>query len=470
MTRPLTIGNASGFWGDSIDAPARLVRQVPDLDFLTLDYLAEVSLSVMSIQLSRNPELGYARDFVDAVRSIAPLWREGRATRIVTNAGGLRPMNCARAVAAALAECNITDKKIGVVTGDDVLHILRETTGEEVKSFTNLDTYMPLDTIRERLFTANAYIGARAAADALDAGADIVITGRIADPGMAVAPALHHYGWRDDEYGKIANATVCGPILECGSQACGGIYTHWLEVPDLVHMAFPYCEVEEDGSFVVTIPEGAGGAVTEAIVKEQILYEIGDPGNYRSPDCTLSFLTLKVEQVGTNRVRVSGATGSPPPSSYKVNATYRDGYRASSQITIFGHRAVEKARRAGEVILERLKESGYTYARTNIECLGAGACVPGVTPEPELLETVLRITVHDPDKAKVERFTKELSSLACGGPQGSTGYAGARASVTPVFGFWPCLIEREKVAIKTEVFDIPGILDEVPCNSAELRQ
>ncbi len=454
MNAPVKIGNASGFWGDSLDAPARLVRQVPDLDYLTLDYLAEVSLSVMALQLSRNPDAGYARDFVDVVRSIAPLWAEGRTTRIVANAGGLRPMNCARAVAQALKECNITGKKIGVVSGDDVLGRLKETTGEEVKSFTNLDTFLPLDTVRDRLFTANAYIGARPVADALAQGADIVITGRVADPSLTVGPAMHHYGWRDDEYAKIANATVCGHILECGSQACGGIATNWLDLPDLVHMAFPYCEVEADGSFVVTIPEGAGGAATEETVKEQILYEIGDPANYRSPDCTLSFLTVNVERVGKNRVRVSGATGGRPPAAYKVNATYRDGYRASSQITIFGHRAVEKARRAGEIILARLKESGYTYARSQIECLGAGACVPGVTPEPELMETVLRITVHDPDKAAVERFTKELSSLACGGPQGTTGYAGARASVTPVFGFWPCLIERDHVKPTVEILDV----------------
>jgi len=451
MTHSIKIGNASGFWGDRFDAPATLLRQAPDLDYLTLDYLAEVSLSIMALQLSRNPEAGYAQDFVDVVRTLAPIWKDGHPAKIVTNAGGLNPMNCARAVAAALAEEGVADKTIGVVSGDDVLAELQETAGEEVKVFTNLDTGLPLDAVRDRLFTANAYVGASGAVEALNRGADIVITGRMADPSMGVAPAMHAFGWSVDQYDRIAQATVCGHILECGSQACGGISTNWLDVPDLVHMAFPYCEIEEDGSFVVTIPDGAGGLVNEETVKEQLLYEIGDPGEYKSPDCTLSFLTVAIEETGPNRVRVSGATGSAPPETYKVNATYRDGYKATGQITVFGHRAVEKARRSGEIILARLAEAGYDYARTQVECLGAGACAPGVTHEPDLLETVLRISVHDNDKAAVERFAKEISPLACGGAQGTTGYAGGRPRPTPVFGFWPCLIERGKVEQRVEL-------------------
>lgn len=454
MRTPVKIGNASGFWGDSVDAPARLLRQAPDLDYLTLDYLAEVSLSIMALQASRDPEAGYARDFVDAVRTLAPLWKDGHPAKVITNAGGLKPMNCARAVAEALQAEGVTGKTIGVVTGDDVLPVIQETCGEEIKVFTNLENYLPIDAVRDRLFTANAYIGAQAPVEALRQGADIVITGRMADPSMGVAAAMHHYGWGDDDYDRIAQATVCGHILECGSQACGGISTNWLDLPDLVHMAFPYCEVEEDGSFVVTIPEGTGGAVTEQTVKEQLLYEIGDPGQYRSPDCTLSFLTVEVDEIGPNRVRVSGATGSRPSEAYKVSATYRDGYKATGQITIFGHRAIEKARTSGEIILARLKEAGYEYERTNIECLGANACVPGVMPEPELLETVLRISVHDKDKAAVERFTKEISPLACGGAQGTTGYAGGRPRVTPVFGFWPCLIERYRVELQVDLIEI----------------
>ncbi len=382
------------------------------------------------------------------------MWKDGHPAKVITNAGGLNPMNCAKAVAEVLEQAGVTGKTIGVVTGDDVLPIIHNTFGEEVKVFTNLENYLPIDAVRDRLYTANAYIGAAGPVEALRRGADIVITGRMADPSMGVVAAMHHYGWPEDAYDKIAQATVCGHILECGSQACGGISTNWLEMPDLIHMAFPYCEVDHDGSFVVTLPEGAGGAVTEQTVKEQLLYEVGDPGNYMSPDCTLSFLTIEVEEVGPNRVRVSGASGSRPPETYKVSATYRDGYRATGQITIFGHKAVAKARKSGEIILARLKEAGYEYGRTNIECLGAGACAPGVTAEPELLETVLRISVHDPNKSAVERFTKEISPLACGGAQGTTGYAGGRPRVTPVFGFWPCLIERSKVDVKVDLLKV----------------
>jgi hypothetical protein len=454
MTRPLTIGNAQGFWGDSIDAPARMMRDAPDLDYLTLDYLAEVSLSIMAIQRDRDPEAGYARDVIDVARSLAPFWKKGQKTKLVTNAGGLNPAGCARAMAVALREAGCTGMTIGVVTGDDVLAAMKNATGALAEAFRNWENHTPLDAVRDRLMTANAYTGARGAVDALAQGADIVLTGRMADPCMGLAPAMHHYGWSWDDFDRLAAGILVGHLIECGSQCCGGISTEWLDLPDLVHMGFPVCEVEADGSFVVTMPPGSGGSVNRRTVTEQILYEIGDPGNYLCPDVTVDLLGVRVEEVGENRVRVSGAKGTPPPDTLKVNATYRDGYRASGQITIFGRNAVAKARKSGDIILDRLREAGYTYARTNVECLGAGACAPGVTPEPELLETVMRISVADPDKAAVERFTKEIAVLACGGAQGTTGYAGGRPSVSPVFGFWPCLIDRERIETNVEIVEV----------------
>ena len=454
MTKPLKIGNAQGLWGDSVDAPARMVRQVPDLVFLTLDYLSEVGLSIMAIQRGRDESLGYARDFVDVVKSIIPLWNEGSPTKIVTNAGGLNPMGCARAVADALREAGCTDKKIGVVTGDDVLPIIHATYGEETKVFTNMDNGLPISVVQDELVTANAYIGAEAPAQALAEGADIVLTGRLADPSMTVTPAVFHFGWGMDEYTKLAGATIAGHLLECGSQTCGGVSTNWLDWPDLTHMGFPYVEMEEDGSFVVTMSEESGGGVNEETVKEQLLYEIGDPENFMTPDCVLSFLGLRVEEVGKNRVRVSGAIGNPAPPMKKVSATYRDGYTATGQLTIYGYRAVEKARKSGEIILERLKEAGYEYERSNIECLGAGACLNHTQDSPELLETVLRLSVSDPSKEAVQRFTKELAPLACGGAQGTTGYATGRAKVRQIFGFWPCFIEPEKVDLSIEIVEV----------------
>ena len=454
MAKTLRIGNASGFWGDRVDAAKRLVQAAPDIDYLTLDYLAEVSLSIMAIQRDRNPEAGYARDFIGVVRDLAPFWRDGVKTRIVTNAGGLNPRACAEACADVLRKAGVKGFKIGVVLGDDVLPQLRDTYGEETKIFTNLDNGLPISAVADRLVTANAYLGATGAVDALAQGANIVLTGRLADPSMTVAPCIHEFGWSPNAYDRIAGATIAGHLLECGSQANGGISTHWLEFPHLADMAFPIAEVSEDGSCVMTIPEGHGGAVTEWTVKEQLLYELGDPARYLSPDATVNFLTLAVEEIGKNRVRVSGATGGQPPPTLKVSATYRDGYRASGELTIFGRDAVAKARKCGEVVLERLRQAGYEYDRTLVECLGANAAVPGVLPERALTETVLRIGVADKRKEAVERFSVELMPLVCGGPQGTTGYAAGRPNVSPVFGYWPCLIESERVPASVEVLPV----------------
>jgi hypothetical protein len=444
MPKTITIGNAQGFWGDSPDAPARLLRQQPDLDYLTLDYLAEVSMSILALQWSRDPEAGYARDSLGVLDQIVPLWKTGNRTRIVCNAGGLNPAGCAAACIALLEAAGLK-KRVGIVTGDNVLPQLRA--DPACDTFRNLETGEPLSAVLDSMVTANAYISAAPVAEALAFGADIVVTGRVADPSLTVGIAMHAFGWRADDYDKLAAATVAGHILECGTQACGGISTRWLDLPDPANLGFPVIELSEDGGIVVTKPAGTGGEVSEWTVKEQLLYEIGDPRNYLSPDCRVDFTSLRVDEIGKDRVRVSGARGSAPTDSYKVSATFRDGYWAQGTLTIFGRDAVEKARRCGEIIFERLRQAGYEYPRKNIECLGANACAPGVLPEPALLETVLRVSAAHPDKAAIERFAKEIAPLVTSGPQGTTGYSGGRPKPTPVFGYWPCLIARNRVAI-----------------------
>ena len=333
MSRPLKIANASGFWGDQPDAAARLVAAQPDLDFLTLDYLAEVSLSIMAIMRAKDPAAGYARDFVEVLDSLVPFYQSGGKTRIVTNAGGLDPHACGEACLTVLRDAGLGQLKIAVVSGDDVLEqIVAGGTdpGNQPKSnpigyssssadFSNLETGMPLAEIAPRLVTANAYVGAKSISEALKAGADIVITGRVADPSLTVGPCLAHFDWTETDYNQIAGATMAGHLIECGAQCCGGFSTDWLELPDHHDIGFPIVEISDDGSCVVTKPGGTGGAVTTQTVKEQLLYEIGDPGNYLSPDVTVSLLTIKVEQVGDNRVRVSGASGRAPTDSYKVS-------------------------------------------------------------------------------------------------------------------------------------------------------
>jgi hypothetical protein len=426
------------------------LAQQPNLDYLTLDYLAEVSLSIMAAQQQRDPSLGYAKEFVDVVRSLVPAWREGSRCRVVTNAGGLNPMGCAEACAAALRELDCTGKKIGIVYGDNVLELLRATREPSGDAFRNLETGAPIGDVLDRLVTANAYLGARPVAEALSTGADIVIAGRVADPSLVVGPAAHHFGWRPEDYTRIAGALVAGHIIECGAQVTGGISTNWLDVPDLEDMGFPFVELFEDGTCIVTKPEASGGCVTMETVKEQMFYEIGDPGNYLSPDATVSLLDITLTDDGPDRVCVAGATGAPPTGSYKVSATYHDGYWAQGTLTIYGRDAILKAKRCGEIVRKRLLRAGFELARYHVECLGSGACSPGMFPEPELIETVLRIAVADPRKEAVDRFSRELAPLITSGPQGVTGFSAGRPRVSPVFGYWPCLISKEAVTPKTE--------------------
>ena len=456
-SKPILIGNAQGFWGDSVDAPARLVSQQPDLDYLTLDYLAEVSMSILASQRERDPTAGYARDFVDVVRSLIPFWQKGSKVRVISNAGGLNPHGCAKACAEVLRQAGIHSMKIGVVTGDDVLPLLQATEAKgDARSnlFANLETGQPLTKVLGSLVTASAYLGAQPIAEALKAGADIVITGRVADPSLTVAPCVAEFGWDWNDHDRIAGGTIAGHLIECGTQVTGGISTDWLEIPDPANIGFPIVEVSSDGTCVVTKPKRTGGIVNERTVKEQLLYEIGDPDNYLSPDVTVSFLSLQLREEKNNRVRVSGARGRSPTSSYKVSASYRDGFWAQGLLTIFGRNAVAKARRSGQVILKRVREAGFDLQRSLVECVGAGMCMPGLLDksiEPELLETVLRVTVADPRREAVERFTKEMSPLICGGPQGVTGYAAGRPRVHPVFGYWPCLIDKKEVNAQVEI-------------------
>jgi hypothetical protein len=292
--------------------------------------------------------------------------------------------------------------------------------------------------------------------EALDSGADLIVTGRVADPSLTVAPCAAHHGWDMADHDRIAGATVAGHVIECGAQATGGISTHWLELADVAHIGFPIVEVAADGSFVVTKPAGTGGSVDERAVKEQLLYELGDPDAYLSPDVTASFTGLAVRDLGDDRVRVSGATGRPPPRRYKVSATYSAGYRAAGMLAIFGRDCVEKARRCGEVVRRRVSEAVGEPSEFRVECLGAGDLVPGTGDRPSgLMETVLRIAVTDERREIVERFSRELMALVTCGPQGVTGYAEGRPRVHEVFGYWPCTIERDAVTPVVELLEVP---------------
>jgi hypothetical protein len=439
----LRIGNAHAFWGDRADAAAEMLAGEPELDYVTLDYLAEVSMSILAMQRERDPAAGFARDFLDVIQSLAPDWARGGRCKLVTNAGGLNPRGCADAVRAALERAGCRVLKIGVVSGDDVLDQVRGG-GRNVDAFRNLDTGADVVEVRGRLITANAYLGAAPIVEALASGADIVISGRVADPSMVVAPCIHHFAWNDGALNQLAGATVAGHLIECGTQVTGGISTDWLSVPGPGDIGFPIVEVAEDGSCVVTKPRGSGGHVTVATVKEQLVYEIGDPANYLSPDVAVSFLNLSVDNLARDRVRVAGAIGKSRPDTLKVSATYRDGFRAAGTLTVVGRDAREKAQRCGDMILGRVRDAGFTLRSSVVEAIGVRE------DDGAFGECVMRVAVEAESREAVERFSRELMSLITAGPQGVTGYAAGRPTVQPVFRYWPCLVERGAVMPRVE--------------------
>lgn len=456
MSNVIRIGNAQAFWGDRSRAAAEMLAREPDLDYLTLDYLAEVSMSILATQRDRDRSAGYARDFLDVIRSLGPYWASGGRCRLITNAGGLNPESCAEACRAELEAAGCDGLKIATVTGDDVLETLRQSADspDAATLFRHLDTGASITDVLDRLVTANAYVGAAPIVEALAQGADIVITGRTADPSLTVAACAHHFGWADDDWSRLAGATVAGHLIECGTQVTGGISTDWLALPNLEAIGYPIVEVADDGSCIVTKPRGTGGRVTEQTVKEQLLYEIGDPAHYLSPDVTVSFLTLDVADLGDDRVRVSGATGSPPPSTLKVSATYRDGYRAAGTLTVIGRDAETKARRTAGIVLRRVTEAGYQLRDALIECLGCGDSVAGVVAtsrDVATWEVVLRVGVEAAERDAVECFSRELMPLVTAGPQGVCGYADGRPRVQPVIRYWPCLIERALVSSRVAI-------------------
>jgi hypothetical protein len=351
-----------------------------------------------------------------------------------------------------LEEKGCRSLKIGVVSGDNILSLLTSDDGR-CETFSNLESGQPLSTVQDRLVTANAYLGCGGVLQALQAGADIVITGRVADPSMVLAACAHAFDWPLDDWDRLAQGTIAGHLLECGTQVTGGISTDWLTIDDPVHLGFPVVEINSDGTLIVTKPEGTGGNVTEHTVKEQLLYEIGDPARYLSPDVEVSFLNLSVRQVAQDRVEVVGARGAPKPSTLKVSATYRDGYRAAGMLTIIGQESELKAGRSAQIVLKRLGEAGWNYRDTLVECLGNLASVPlpsGVLDLGHSFETVMRIAVESDSKAAVEAFSQELMPLVTGGAQGTTGYAEGRPRVHSVYRYWPCLVDASLVPAQVD--------------------
>lgn len=443
----IRIANGQGFWGDWLEAPVRLVEQGP-IDYLALDYLAEITMSIVQKQKQQDPALGYARDFPPLIGRIAKRMRE-RNIKVIANAGGVNPVACAREVRKLAPQL-----KVAVVAGDDVYDRIDEfiAAGHAMK---NLDTGEPLSTIRPHIQSANAYIGAFPLVEALATGADVIIAGRCTDTALTLAPMIHRFGWRETDWNLLAAGTIAGHIVECGAQCTGGnCQADWQSIPDMANIGYPIVEAEPDGSFSITKHPGTGGRVHSDVVKEQLLYELGDPKQYITPDCIADFTSIRLEDSGPNRVRISGIQGGPRTPFLKLSISYSYGWKATGSLVYSWPQALEKAQAADRIVRERLTALGLRFEAIESEFFGVNACHgPAAHAPADPAEVQLRIGVRDPDRKAVDRFTRELIPLVLNGPPTATGFGDGRPPVREVVAYWPALVPRELIATRVEVVE-----------------
>jgi hypothetical protein len=397
--------------------------------------------------------MGYARDFVTQIERILPDIAE-QGVRVVSNAGGVNPRACARAVRAAADRLGLGDRiRIGLVLGDDLMERLDPMMAAGEK-FASMDTGRPLSDVRSEVRAANAYLGMAPVVEALSRGANIVITGRVTDTGLTLGPLVHEFGWSPENWDLMAAGTIAGHIIECGAQSSGGnLLKDWRKVPRLEDVGFPLVEVRSDGTFVVTKHPGTGGVVNVASVSEQLVYEMGDPTNYITPDCVADFTSVQVRQAGKDRVAVSGIRGGPRTAMLKASIAWFYGYKAVGTLVYSWPDAHDKAKAADRILRKRLKSLGLEFEQVLTEYVGVDATHGrlGGPPSPDLAEVMLRVGVRARERAPVERFTREIAPLVLTGPPSVTGFAGGRPQVEEVVAYWPALVAREKIESSVRV-------------------
>ena len=449
--KTVRIANGQAFWGDRIDAPVKLVKN-DHFDYLTLDYLAELTMSIMKKQQLKNAKEGYARDFVQLLKEILPICLE-KNIKIVTNAGGINPESCRDEIFAISKELGLKDYKIGIVTGDDILDNVKNLYGESDINFTNLETSENFSEISERVVSANAYFGAFEIANALEQGAHIVITGRCTDPSLTLGPLIYEFQWGREDYDLLAAGTVAGHLIECGAQVSGGNFQGgWETVEDLANIGYPIVEVNEQGEFWVTKQSNSGGLVNRATVTEQLLYEIGDPQNYLSPDVIVDFTDIELIEEHENVVRVVGCKGRKPTDFLKVSMSYEDGFITQGLLSYGWPKALKKAKTAEQILRKRMEEFQLEFDEVLIEYIGFNGVHGPLSPQldREPVECVLRAAVKGKNKAHHLRFGMELAQLIIG-PAGLTGFVGGRPKPSQVIAYWPALIPKENVKIHVSV-------------------
>lgn len=455
MKDRIRIAAGQGFWGDLPDAPVQQVEGGP-IDYLMLDYLAEITMSIMQKQKHRDPGTGYARDFVPLIRRILPACiREN--IKVIANAGGVNVEGCANAVREVARGLGLGGKlRLGMITGDDILDRIDDLLKRGIE-LRNMDTNEPLTTVRDRIQSANAYLGARPIVEALSRGAQIVITGRATDTGLTLAPMIQEFGWALDDWDKLAAGTIAGHIIECGAQASGGNCQYeWRKIPDLANVGFPIAEASADGTFVITKHEGTGGLVNIPAVKEQLVYEMGDPHDYITPDCVADFTTIQLIDDGANRVRVFGIKGRPATDCLKVSISYSAGYKAIGTLVYSWPDAYEKAQAADKILRSRLDHLGLRFDQVLTEFVGVNATHGPLAgqPSPDLAEVQLRVGVRGNEQSAVERFTKEIAPLILTGPPAVTGFAGGRPKVEEIVAYWPALIPKSEITTRVEIIEV----------------
>ncbi len=442
------IGCASGFWGDSALAAPQLVRRA-EIDYLVFDYLAEVTMSIMARAKGRDPEAGYATDFVTVVMPEILRDVAAKGIRVVTNAGGVNPLACRAALAEAAAAAGV-ELKIAVVLGDDLMPAME---GLRARGLREMESGAALPPA---LLSANAYLGAFPIAAALAAGADMVLTGRCVDSALALGPLVHEFGWSAQDWDRLAAGSLAGHLIECGAQATGGLFTDWESVPDWADIGYPIVECEADGGFVVTKPAGTGGLVSPATVAEQMLYEVGDPAAYLLPDVTCDFTAVTLAQDGPDRARVAGVRGRPPSGDYKVCATYLDGYRLSTTLTVAGIAAAAKARATGAALITRARAALAArglgdFEETLVEALGAEEGYGPRARAAATREVVMRVSARHRRREALELLAREAAAPVTSMAPGTTGYIGGRPAVQSVIRLFSFLLPRTEVAVEIDL-------------------
>lgn len=451
MKSSIRVASGQGFWGDWLEAPRRQVEGGP-IDYLMLDYLAEVTMSILQKQKERDPAMGYARDFVGAIDSVL----DGvvrRGVRVVANAGGVNPVACAKAILALAESKGVRGQlKLGVITGDDLLPHLDSLLAQG-HQLANMDTGASLETVRDRVLSANAYIGSGPIVEALGMGANIVITGRSTDTALTMAPLRYEFQWGPTDWDRLAAGIVAGHIIECGAQCSGGNCLHeWQTIPDLANIGYPIVDAHADGSFEIVKHPGTGGRISVPSIKEQLVYEMGDPSSYITPDVIADFTSIRLEATGADRVRVFGIVGRPPTEFLKVSLAYRAGYKAVGTLVYAWPDALAKAASADRVLRERLDRLGLRFDTILTEYVGANATHgPLVGSGQQPPEVQLRIGVRSENRAMVERFTREIAPLVLNGPPTVTGFAGGRPKVEEIVAYWPALIDKRVIQTAVEV-------------------